>query len=533
MSAALKRYPKTHYEYIRSPTSDQYENIDNHVRLARGMLFRTIKDKEHLSSATANWLMNTFVSGPWDDVARTEVFCMLRYEDFGRQVFALNPIIQEMFDNTDVSRVGEAELSKLPYPCFYINLLGSSFTLQSPEDGKYYPISGFYVLRDNSDKDVPSLTFFLHAEGPNGKFGSKFYFSLALNQCFEKFDSVGDYIKHVIKDPKRDSSSPGVDRTLKDQKETGKTFLHIYRIFAAFLMYLNTEDPSLRKQINGELEARRRRLEKKVRSAKNPSKKRKYAATLSRLQKNRKTVVYVGEREERRILEQCGGNYESERHWRRGHDHRFWYGPLKNKETGEDWSKVPEGMTTEEYWTGKRELRSRWLEPTLIRADKEAVNEGGNRIYSLAVPSSYLEKQRILRDMCSSVEGKMVEVTLTKPERSRKNQQACFEHWGFECRICGFSPAKDHPLGHMVESMPSQGLEAHHLHPLGDGQGERLVNPIEDMRPLCNVCHKVVHARGSKVPPRDVERLRSMVQEEVVRKSDGVLQATPDPVQES
>lgn len=529
MSSAV--YPKTHYEFIRG-TDDQYRDIDKHIRVAKTLLKRTYDEREGgdegelLSSGTANWLVNSFVQGPWDDVARTEIFCMLRYEDYGRQVFALNPIIQEMFDNTDVSRVGKEELSKLPYPCFYVNLLNSGLRLESAEDGNMYPISGFYVLRDTSDTDVPMLTFFVHAEGPNGKFGSKYYFSMALERCFERFDSVGDYIKHVVKDPKRDSSSPGIERSKQDQIETGKTFLHIYRIFAAFLMYLNTEDPSLRESVNSALEARRRKLEKRLLNVRNKSKKRKYQTQLSRLQK-KKTVTYVGEREEKKILDQCGGNYEAERHWRRGHEHRFWYGPLKNKETGEDWSKVPEGLTTEEYWTGKRELRTKWLEPTLIRGDKE-LNEHSDRTYALAVPASYLEKQRILKDMCSAVEGGSVVVELSRPERSRKNQRACFEHWGFECRICGFEPAKDHPLGTMVEAMPSQGLEAHHLTPLGNGDGERVVSPVDDMRPLCNVCHKVVHARGPKHPPRDVEKLRAMVQEEVSRKSEGVLQATPD-----
>ena len=150
------------------------------------------------------------------------------------------------------------------------------------------------------------------------------------------------------------------------------------------------------------------------------------------------------------------------------------------------------------------------------------------------MPATYLEKREVLEDMYSAMEGKAQTVTLTTHERSRKNQQACFSHWGFECRICGFTPVKDHPLGEMVQGLPSQGLEAHHLTPLGEDDESHIVSAVDDMRPLCHVCHKVVHARGTSQPPRDVEEMRKMVQEEVDRKATGVRRSKdstliPDP----
>ena len=34
-------------------------------------------------------------------------------------------------------------------------------------------------------------------------------------------------------------------------------------------------------------------------------------------------------------------------------------------------------------------------------------------------------------------------------------------------------------------------IEVHHLHPVS--QGERKVNPIEDLIPLCSNCHSMIH----------------------------------------
>ena len=518
-------YPKTHHDWALK-TSDCWQGLPGMLATLKhitslmdggdtGTGFGTSNGKMENINSLTDWVVSEFLVGPYDEVARVELQCLLFYREFDRQIFCLNPIIQEMFDKTDVGKVGLAEIKKLPYPCFYINLAKSKLRVKNFETGKYHPVSGFYVLRDNTDEDVDKLTFFVHAEGDHNKFGGKYYFSFSLERCFSEFDSVGDYVKFVCRNPERDSSSPGVEHTNKDLREHSKMFMSIYRIFAAFLMYLNMEDPSLRKDVADA--KRRKELEDKIDRARSRSKKKKYQTRLQKL-KQRANVTYVGEREETRILGQCGG-YETERHWRRGHDHRFWTGPKKNKETGEDWSVVPDGILPEVYWEGRRALLSKWVEPTLIHPEKEVAEQELGHNYSLAVPASYLEKRKILEDMYSAMEGALETVTLTRHERSRKNQQNCFKHWGFECRVCGFDPVRDHPLGEMVEDLPSHGLEAHHLTPLGDSDEGRVVSAIDDMRPLCHVCHKVVHARGTKEPPRDVEKMRTVVADELTKRA--------------
>ena len=68
------------------------------------------------------------------------------------------------------------------------------------------------------------------------------------------------------------------------------------------------------------------------------------------------------------------------------------------------------------------------------------------------------------------------------------------------------------------DSLPSHGLEAHHLTPLSSVGKEHKVSAVDDMRPLCNVCHKIVHAVPKGKPPREVEKLRTIVNEELARK---------------
>ena len=73
-------------------------------------------------------------------------------------------------------------------------------------------------------------------------------------------------------------------------------------------------------------------------------------------------------------------------------------------------------------------------------------------------------------------EGAEREVRQTLRERDPEARKACLEHWGSACVVCGL----DAPWNHV-----------HHLYPVTEG--ERDVNPITDLRPLCPSCHAAVH----------------------------------------
>jgi 5-methylcytosine-specific restriction enzyme A len=58
----------------------------------------------------------------------------------------------------------------------------------------------------------------------------------------------------------------------------------------------------------------------------------------------------------------------------------------------------------------------------------------------------------------------------------------------------------------MVDPPPHDPLEFMLPAPLADG--EREVDPVADMRPLCPNCHAVVHLR---IPPLTLDKLRGLL----------------------
>lgn len=89
-----------------------------------------------------------------------------------------------------------------------------------------------------------------------------------------------------------------------------------------------------------------------------------------------------------------------------------------------------------------------------------------------------------------SVEGTPVWRTHRTYERNSRNRANAIVYHGRTCLGCGFSfDAKytsEHARGY---------IEVHHIHPLSEGP--RVVNPYEDLIPLCANCHRMVHRRGN------------------------------------
>ena len=83
------------------------------------------------------------------------------------------------------------------------------------------------------------------------------------------------------------------------------------------------------------------------------------------------------------------------------------------------------------------------------------------------------------------LEGKKHEESVTRYERDRGNRKACIAHYGYVCQVCGMN------FEQAYGELGKEFIEVHHLHPVA--QGERQVNPIEDLIPLCSNCHSMIH----------------------------------------
>lgn len=85
------------------------------------------------------------------------------------------------------------------------------------------------------------------------------------------------------------------------------------------------------------------------------------------------------------------------------------------------------------------------------------------------------------------VEGRRVEITLSKKERDPAVRRAALKRYGFKCMRCGLVPR--------VESQ----LDVHHRNPIAEGERR---TTLDDLAVLCANCHRLVH---SVSPPMLVE----------------------------
>ena len=105
-------------------------------------------------------------------------------------------------------------------------------------------------------------------------------------------------------------------------------------------------------------------------------------------------------------------------------------------------------------------------------------------------------------------EGATTDVVQTRRERDPAARASCIREHGCACSVCGFDFALRYgPIG-------AGFTHVHHLTPLAEG--ERDVDPIADLRPICPNCHAMVHRRN---PSMSLEELRGLLTETLPNKA--------------
>jgi 5-methylcytosine-specific restriction protein A len=100
------------------------------------------------------------------------------------------------------------------------------------------------------------------------------------------------------------------------------------------------------------------------------------------------------------------------------------------------------------------------------------------------------------------VEGKVKKITATTYDRSPIARQICIEHYGYNCAVCDFN------FGRTYGKLGEKYIEVHHLKQLADIGEEYEINPIDDLRPVCANCHRMLHKER---PPLSIEELKAKI----------------------
>ncbi len=92
----------------------------------------------------------------------------------------------------------------------------------------------------------------------------------------------------------------------------------------------------------------------------------------------------------------------------------------------------------------------------------------------------------------------------TRFERSQVNRMRCIHHFGWTCQVCGF----DFETAYGALGMSF--IEVHHLTPVSEMGGTGIVDPINDLIPVCSNCHCMIHRNQTARSPSEIrEALRS------------------------
>lgn len=123
----------------------------------------------------------------------------------------------------------------------------------------------------------------------------------------------------------------------------------------------------------------------------------------------------------------------------------------------------------------------------------------------LPSPGYALVSDHVSAENAELMEGALRRVVNSQYERNQAARQACIEHYGASCFVCGFS--FEAAYGEFGRGF----IHVHHLVPVSSIGKEYQVNPIEDLRPVCPNCHAMLH---QKDPPLGIEELQALVSSE-------------------
>lgn len=156
-------------------------------------------------------------------------------------------------------------------------------------------------------------------------------------------------------------------------------------------------------------------------------------------------------------------------------DYRAFAEPVLAKE-GDDYLEVIPDSKASNYWrSGVRPIDGATYQRIVNKA----------RLKPFEVREA--EPLPSLDEFESREEGHPSKVYSTRYERDPKLRQQAIAIHGLTCKGCGFN--FEETYGEYAKGI----IHIHHVVPLSEYQGSRVVDPEKDLVPLCPNCHSVVH----------------------------------------
>lgn len=129
--------------------------------------------------------------------------------------------------------------------------------------------------------------------------------------------------------------------------------------------------------------------------------------------------------------------------------------------------------------------------------DFSAVFPWATGFFGLTLALLPLEEVNISSDN-GEYEGAAILKLVKQYERSRLNRAACIEIHGTDCKICGFNFY--HYYGYLGDGF----IHIHHIVPVSEIGGRYIIDPENDLMPVCPNCHSMLHRRKPALMPKEL-----------------------------
>lgn len=107
----------------------------------------------------------------------------------------------------------------------------------------------------------------------------------------------------------------------------------------------------------------------------------------------------------------------------------------------------------------------------------------------------------VVLDVEGFAEGGVQKTLANKYERNPNNRRLCLAAKGYSCQICGFN--FERAYGNLGRDF----IHVHHIVPVSQMGPGYVVDPINDLIPVCPNCHAMLHRVDPPLRPEDLKKI--------------------------
>lgn len=163
---------------------------------------------------------------------------------------------------------------------------------------------------------------------------------------------------------------------------------------------------------------------------------------------------------------------------------------------------VPYDPVSTESWPSKwNGYRMRISRSPIVPEDREVDEIEIAESWAEIIAGMFLSLLNIkLLDETEFPEGGVRRIEVNRYERNPVNRELCLAENGYACRICGFDFEKVYgEIGHHF-------IHVHHIIPVSKMEKEYMINPLEDLIPVCPNCHAMLHQTDPPLLPEELRK---------------------------